>query len=182
MSAIRVVPPNMRVQRTRFASLRSPLTRRPLGRVGIAGVLMTIGVHLAAAPGDVSLSVTPSDSQATVVVIEARNTSKHPVSMNLIPSVELGEGEATYWAPFRFAGPDHRLEANSRSNLSLPAGGVIHLALDLAALSWAEKRSSVWPNRPMKTVVPAGSYSLVVIGAGDGSERLVSKPARWVAP
>jgi hypothetical protein len=24
-------PPNMRVQRTRFASLRSPLTRRPLG-------------------------------------------------------------------------------------------------------------------------------------------------------
>ena len=25
------MPPNMRVQRTRFASLRSPLTRRPLG-------------------------------------------------------------------------------------------------------------------------------------------------------
>jgi hypothetical protein len=181
------VRPNTRVQRTRaarFARIGLPLTRHPLGRVGIAWVVAALAAVLSASPASVELSVTPLAAKPTVVVVEVRNPSDHAVSLDVIPSLELTSkpGAPAFWAPFRFAGPDHRLGANSRSPLSLSSRDVISVEIDLAALSWAEQGSSVWPSRGLREVVPAGTYSLVVTAGVEHGQQFKSAPARWVAP
>jgi hypothetical protein len=176
----------MRVQRTRSSpsALREPLTRHPLGRVGIAWAFMAAAVSVFALPAGLELTVTPSAAKPTLMVVEARNTSARPVSLDLVPTVELTDkaGAHVFWAPFQLAGPDHRLGANGRSRLSLAGHGVISVEIDMAALSWAEKRSAVWPDRSLKAVVPAGTYSLVVAATGEKGLLIRSKPASWVAP
>lgn len=77
-----------------------------------------------------------------------------PAGPTAAQGVEMG-----YWAPVDLEsgkpyGP------NQPRHLTLPPRGVIKKVLVPAKLSWARRISSIWPNRKLAEVVPAGRYTL----------------------
>jgi hypothetical protein len=64
-----------------------------------------------------------------------------------------------YWAPVDIASAKP-YTADAAPELVLEPGHTLVVAIDLADLAWAPRRSSVWPRSSLSEAVPAGDYDV----------------------
>jgi hypothetical protein len=115
------------------------------------------------------------------------NISDHELELGILPSLELKTHrvsaalgtyraqEESYWAPADLF-EDKPLETDRDEikkgvlaispkalHLKLPRNGTAKFTLDASKLKWARTVSSIWPDQPLFTVVPSGTYDLTLV-------------------
>lgn len=154
------------------------------GGLATAALLFASAALSSAMPVTIEFSVEPSAESPTAVVVEARNTSGKPISLEGFLTFELRpEGETPgqgFWAPFSFRG-DHSATPRNRTRLAIEKDGVVRADISLANLDWSLLPRSNWWMGHLRSVVPPGRYRLVVIAESSAGRRFESAPVPWVA-
>ena len=113
-----------------------------------------------------------SNGDPAIVSVTVENISEGKIDLRTVPAFTLNDMQ--YWCPVNIAGDDrddHRLPANSRSNISLEKGAQIYSRIDISMLGWDQGISSIWPWENLYSIVPTGKYMLRLdIEIVDGSE------------
>ena len=139
-------------------------------------VIATISVGLlAGVPIDPRIHIEIRDParHPPVVTVTFSNPGTERVDLTGTGAIELSAKANAFWAPFdlekfRPVGP------NLRSSFVLEAGAERRVELDLGQLRWAREISSIWPQTPLASAVPAGTYALLVRIQAADERRIVS--------
>jgi hypothetical protein len=110
-------------------------------------------------------------AEPAFVSFVVENTEKDARAILAIPAFNFGDMD--YWCPVDLLNDGAGLPANARVKIALEGGASIRGTVDISRLRCAEGVSSIWPDRLLYSVVPAGGYTLRMdIEALDGSREL----------
>ncbi|MDD5583842.1 MAG: hypothetical protein PHV55_02130 [Candidatus Omnitrophica bacterium] len=94
------------------------------------------------------------------VIVTIKNTSGQMVNARVAPVFTLAKSDLQIWAPVRLDGKRDELKRGETSLLTLEPFEERALEYNLSRAKWESIHASVWPTKPLTSIILIGKYTL----------------------